>query len=392
MMKNKFLMRFIYGFVLLLGVTACVEPIEIESNTYEDALVIEGIVTSELQHQEILLSRTYRLEENGPAKERNAQVWVLSEGESFAFNEVEPGRYVSEDAFRALSGRSYTLEVFTSNGKKYSSEPEQLIEAPGISNVYAEKTNYRNEDGVAVLLDVNPAGGSSGYYLYEFFETFKIVSPFTVTKDLVYRDGEFIEVPKTKEETVCYVTERSKEIILANTNAQSGNDLDRFLVRFIESENYRTAHRYSILVKQYSVSGEAYSYYETLKDFSDSESLFSQNQLGLINGNLFSESDPDEKVIGFFSIADISSQRIFFNYEDFFPKNGPRPDSHVSGCEIIIPDTSTSEDIEELVNQLRMGSVKYFGYEFGVGNKVVKAGCVDCTIFGTNEAPHFWEE
>lgn len=387
------MMRLIYGFILLSGISGCVEPIDIESHTYEDALVIEGIVTSELQHQEILLSRTFRLEENGPAEERNAVVTVVTEGEIYSFNEVEPGRYISVEPFRAVSGKTYTLEITTSDGKKYSSEPEQLSEAPGISNVYAEKTTYRNQEGVAVLLDVNGADASSGFYLYEFSETYKIVSPFSFPKDLVYIDEEFIEVPKTKEERVCYVTEGSQEILLANTNAQSGSDLDRFLVRFMESENFRTAHRYSILVKQYSISGEGYSYYETLKDFSDSESLFSQNQLGLINGNVFSVSDPDEKVIGFFSVAGVSSQRIFFDYEDFYQDDSHRPESHVSGCQVTIPFTATTRSREELAGHLSVGSVKYLGPgEMGVGYRIVKAGCVDCTVFGNNEAPDFWVE
>ncbi|WP_169578119.1 DUF4249 domain-containing protein [Salinimicrobium xinjiangense] len=386
------MIKLFFGIVLVSGFHGCVEPIEIESQTFEDALVIEGIITNELQRQEILLSRTFRLEERGPAKESNAQVWVLSEGQSFSFSEAEPGRYVSDNAFRAVPGRSYTLEVNTSNGRKYSSEPEQLTEAPGISNVYAKKTSFRNEEGIAILLDVKGAEGNYGFYLYDFSETYKIVSPLTTTRDLIYMDGEFIEVPKTKEESVCYVTEPSQEVLLANTYEQSGSDLNRFLVRFIENKDYKTAYRYSILVKQYSISADAFSFYETLRDFSDSESLFSQNQLGLINGNLFSESDPNEKVIGFFSIADVSSQRIFFDFEDFYERSEVRPASHVTGCEISVPDLSTTGNKEALAQQLNVGNVKYFAYEFGVGYKFVKAGCIDCTVFGTNVVPDFWEK
>lgn len=387
--------RFSFLFILFSGLYGCVEPIEIESGNYEDVLVIEGIITNEFQRQEVLLSRTFQLEEDGPSKEINAQVVVISEGEMFEFTETEPGRYVSAEPFRAIPERTYTLEVITTNGAQYSSEPEVLSVAPGISNVHAERTTYKNEDGVAVLLDVNGPEASSGYYLYEFSETFKIVSPFSFSTDLVYREGEFIQVPKTKEETVCYVTETSQEILLANTNAQSSSDLNNFLVRFIEREDYRTAYRYSILVKQYSISGDAFSYYETLKDFSDSESLFSQNQLGLINGNLHSINDPDEKVIGFFSVAGVSSQRIFLNFDDFFSKKEFLPNSHVSSCEVLVPETSTDAQIRALRNQLEMGSIKLTGWE-QVPNSVVyyfvRARCVDCTYFGTNEVPDFWVE
>lgn len=372
-----------------MALMGCVEQIEIESNSYEDALVIEGIITSELEHQEILLSRTYRLEENGPSKESNAQVVVVTDGMSFTFTEQEPGKYVSTEVFKAVPGKSYTLEVITSNGRKYASEPEHLIEAPDISTVYAERTSYKAEDGVAVFLDVNANEENSGYYLYDFVETFKIVSPFSFPRDLVYREGEFVEVPKTREEKVCFVSEPSQEIILANTNAQSTSDINKFLVRFIERENYRTAYRYSILVKQHSISGDAFSYYETLKDFSDSESLFSQNQLGLINGNLYSVDDPEEKVIGFFSVAEVSSKRLFFDFEDFYNRKEFIPDSHINYCRVLSPPVSTKQEIESLRKQLEMGAIKFIGTEVEQ-NLFVAAQCVDCTFFGTNVVPDFW--
>ncbi|WP_029037048.1 DUF4249 domain-containing protein [Salinimicrobium xinjiangense] len=384
-------MRFFFSFLFLTGLYGCVEPIEIETNNYEDALVIEGIITSELQQQEILLSRTYRLEEDGPSKESNAQVVVMTEGENFQFTELEPGRYVSTEAFRAIPGRAYTLKVTTSNGKTYASEPEVLSEAPELSDVSAVRTTYRNKEGVAILLDVDGNEKNPGYYLYNFEETYKIVSPFDFPRDLVYRDGEFVQVPKTREEEVCYVTELSREVLLANTNAENSRGIDDLLVRFIEGEDYRTAHRYSIRVRQFSISGDAFSYYETLKDFSDSESLFSQNQLGLINGNLFSESDPDEKVIGFFSIADVSSQRIFFDFEDFYSTKEFIPDSHVSLCEVKVPDSSTDAEIQALRQQLESGSVKFIGMDV-LKYRFVRSHCVDCTLYGTNAVPDFWIE
>lgn len=370
---------------------SCVEPIEIETGDYENALVIEGTVTNELELQEINLSRTYELQESGPSAERNAQVQVIGNSNVYAYTEVEPGRYVSVEPFQAVKGESYMLEVTTSDGKKYASEPQELIPAPGISSLSAERIEYRNEEGVAVLLDVEGAGENSGYYLYRFEETYKIVSPFDFDRDLVYRNGEFVEVPKTREEEICYVTEPSRDILLASTNAQSSNDLNNFLVRFINKTDYKTAHRYSLLVKQYSISADAYSYYETLKDFSGAENLFAQNQLGLINGNLFPVNDGDEKVIGFFTVADVSSQRIFFNFEDFYSKKEFIPDSHISLCEVFKPILSTPTEIEILVDQLERGEIKYTGMEVDL-YVFVTARCVDCTFFGTNVVPDFWEE
>lgn len=381
--------------VALLGVLGgCVEPIDIETATYENALVIEGTVTNELEVQEVLLSRTYPLEESGPSQERNADVKVVSGTEEFQFTEVEPGRYRSVEAFGAVQGRQYILEIITSNGNQYSSQPEELPQSSGISSLYAEKTTFQGETGIAIFVDVTGPEATSGYYRYNFTETYKIVSPFSYNFDLEVINGEFVEIPKTREETVCYTTEASNEVLLANTNLQAGNDLEAYLIKFMERKNYRTAHRYSILVRQFSISEEAFSYYETLKDFSESENLFAQNQLGLINGNVFSVSDPNEPVIGMFTVSGTSSKRIFFNFEDFYNRQEFIPNAHVE-CELLLPPTATVAQRNVLGEQLRIGDIKYLGFEVGDPANIyrfARAGCVDCNLFGTNTAPDFWEE
>ena len=381
--------------VSLLGfLNGCVEPIDIETEIYENALVIEGTITNELVNQEVLLSRTYPLEESGPSKESNAEVRVVSGTEEYLFKEVEPGRDRSVIPFRAMQERQYTLEITTANGNTYSSEPEGLPKSAGITSLYAEKTTFEGETGVAVLVDVKGPEATSGYYKYNFVETYKIVSPFSYAFDLEVIDGEFVEIPKTREETVCYVTEASKEVLLANTNLQAGNDLEGFLVKFMGRKNYRTAHRYSIVVRQFSISEEAFSYYETLKDFSESENLFSQNQLGLINGNVFSVSDPGEPVVGMFNVASISLQRIFFNFEDFYDRQEFLPNTHVE-CEVLFPPTGTVAQRNVIGEQLRIGDIKYLGFEVALPANIyrfIKAGCVDCTLYGSNTAPEFWEE
>ncbi|MHA6280049.1 DUF4249 domain-containing protein [Salinimicrobium sp. CAU 1759] len=381
--------------VALMGLFVdCVEPVDIETGTYENALVIEGNITNELSIQEIFLSRTYPLEESGPSHEINAVVKVVSGTDIYSFIEVEPGRYRSLEVFQAVQGRQYTLEISTLNGNQYSSQPVELPQSSGITSLYAVKTTFEGETGIAILVDVTGPEATSGFYKYAFLETYKIVSPFSYSFDVEVIDGEFVEIPKTREETVCYTTEASKEVLLANTNLQSGNDLEAYLIKFMGRRNYRTAHRYSILVRQFSISEEAFSYYETLKDFSESENLFAQNQLGLINGNVYSVNDPDEPVVGIFSVAGVSSKRIFFNFEDFYKRQEFIPSAHVE-CEVLLPPTATVAQRNALGEQLRIGDLKYLGYEKALPANIyrfIKAGCVDCTLYGSNTAPEFWEE
>ena len=387
----KSLKRFLATMILVGLFSGCVEPIEIQTESYENALVIEGIITNEVSNQVILISRTYELAESGPSKERNATVQVIGNSNIYEFRETEPGRYVSVQAFRAEQGVQYTLDIVTADGKQYSSEAEELPQSSDLNLLYAQKNTYGGETGVAILVDVEGPQDTSGYYLFDYVETYKIVSPYQINLDLKVIDGEFVEVEKTREEAICYTTEASKEVLLANTNAQAENDLNANLIKFIPRESYKTAHRYSILVRQFAISAETYSYYQTLRDFSESENLFSQNQLGLINGNVFSVSHPDEPVVGMFSVAGVSEERIFFNFEDFYNRDDFLPNAHVE-CEVLFPPTMTRPQREWIGEQLEVGSLKYFGFEMGGGYRFAKSGCLDCTKYGSNVAPDFWEE
>ena len=395
-MKLKTFFKMLWVPVFLI-MQACVEPIELATENYQSALVIESTITTELKRQEIQLSRTFRLEEDAPTAEINADVFVEDDRENeYLFEETSPGKYLSLTEFQAKTGRSYSLYITTAAGRTYRSEPQQVPQNSEIAQLYAERTTFRGEDGVALLVDIESDGASSGYYRYAFEETYKVVSPFSFRFDLFYRDGRFVEVLKTKEERVCYATEASNEIILANTNSQAGNSLEHFLVRFIDSDDSVLAYRYSILVKQYVISEEVYSFYETLKEFSGPGGLFSQNQPGFVNGNIVSVEDPDEKVIGVFSVAAVNEERLFFSFEDFFASNESPPLG--IECDISRPAVSPPPLDETLGEMLNSGRVKYLGTTI-VGGKpnegpyrVVQAECVDCTLRGTNEVPEFWIE
>lgn len=395
--EQKFLKQVAVIVCTALLPIGCIEPIDIKTETFESALVVEAVISDNLEPQEISLSRTFRLEEDGPSPESNARVTILDDlGNEFLFAESEPGKYVSLDPFKAERERSYTLEIVTQENRIYSSEPETLPKAAEITGLVAERVTYQGEDGMALLVDVQGPDKNTGFYRFTYEETYKIISPFSYPLDLRYENGSLVEVPKTKEERICYNTKTSEEIILASTRAQVDNDLERFIVRFINSENPILSHRYSILVKQFSISPEAYSYYETLKDFSGSENLFSQNQPGFINGNMFSVSNPDEKVIGFFSLAAVEQERIFFDFEDFYIQE--EAPGHFVDCVIARPEITVPEHIEALGEMLASGRVKYLGYTQVAGGPgegpymVADAACVDCTVLGSNEKPDFWEE
>ncbi len=399
MVKEKTLILpfFLIAFGLLIW--GCVDPFEPETVSFESALVVEATITDELKQQEILLSRTFEFEEDGPDLESGAQVRVTDDtGGNFVFVEASPGRYISSIPFQAVTGRSYTLRIETRDGRSYSSLVSQIAASLPIENVYAERiVNGNGEEGVAIFIDsFDPTGNSRNYrYLYE--ETYQIIAPLWNNTAMIPSGmGCGIDLTtREQDERVCYNTEVSKNLIFTDTNGFEEDRVSRFMVRFINRNNFIISHRYSILVKQLIQSDAAFSYFETLQEFSGSESLFTDTQVGFLNGNVFSDLDSNEKVLGYFDVASVSELRIFFNYEDLFP-NEPLP-PYVNPCIESAPPLVTPQGECFLLNLVLANSIRYVADNstgaVGPGPYlVVNRVCGDCTAIGKLEVPEFWTE
>ncbi|MGD1945868.1 MAG: DUF4249 family protein, partial [Croceivirga sp.] len=193
------------------------------------------------------------------------------------------------------------------------------------------------------------------------------------------------------------------------TSLNGSNRVKGFPVRFISKDNYVTSHRYSILVKQHVQRSEAYGFYETLKELSQSDDVFSQVQPGPLEANIKRVDGTDEAVLGYVDITSVSERRIYLEYADFFPGEElpqyPFPcveesarESHLSYCYSgppIADPCINRLSIIELVNQ---GLINYTGInsdEIGAcpgPYTFIARICGDCTLLGQNEPPSFWEE
>ncbi len=406
-MQNIITSRFFYLMFTALSIYGCVEPIEIdESLNFEKAIIIEATITNEFKHQEILLSNSYSFEENGPTAETNATVEINVDNQfKYFFEESSPGKYISVNKFSVEPNKNYQLSIITSQGKSYLSNNIQMPNSSQIDNLKAirEIDNFGN-DQVSILVNSFNPNDNSKYYRYEYEETYKIIAPNWTLLDLVVTSNsppypiEF--QAKTQEEQVCYNSDSSNSIIQTETNDLSEDRVANFKVRTISKSNPIISYRYSILVKQYVQSLEAYSYYNTLNKISNTDSPFSNNQPGFISGNIFSVENSNELILGYFEVTPVNTKRLFFNYSDLFPEE-PLPPYFID-CELFAPSNSALPgEMSPLVELLVNEEVKYFSKNPDFPNPldlnagpylVVEASCGDCTKIGSNIVPDFWEE
>ncbi len=394
----------ILGFIT----NGCIEEIDFETLTFERVLVVEALITNELKFQEISLSRTFKFEDNGASPETNASVSVVDNLQnSYIFIEIFPGKYVSSQEFQAQPNIEYQLIINTSDGKTYNSKPTPLTQVTPISDVYAERTTDSfNNDGMAIYVDSYDSTGNSKYYRYEYEETYKITAPYWVPNDFVILSYSppfrYTFETKSSEQLTCYNTSYSNEIIQKETNDLAEDRVTKFRVRFIPQTNPIISTRYSILVKQYVQSIDAFTYFKTLNKLSQSNNIFSQNQPGFFTGNISSVTDSNEKVLGFFEVSSVSSKRMFFNYYDFY-EGEPLPPYFVEctfGAPFLgsFPGDTFLPPMYQLIDE---GKVKYYRPNPNYPNPlnevegqylVVPIECGDCTKLGSNIKPDFWEE
>ncbi len=367
---------------------ACTETIEFEIENFEDILVIDANITDEVKRQEIFLSTTFLTGEE-IVQESGATVRVVDDLENeFIFQETESGSYVSAEVFGAQQGRRYRLFITTADGDRFISEFEELAPNAGIESITAEIAQREDGvEGISILVSSDDLGDGANFFRYDYEETFQVVSPLSANFDLVVAsDGSGLErVDKTREEEVCYRTQESNGILITSRENLSQPRILDYEVRFIPQDDFVIRNRYSILVNQYVQSSEAFSFYETLREFSNVESLFTQTQPGFIGGNFTSEGSTSRRVLGVFEVSSVTSARIFVDRNDFFPDEPP-PEFGIDCSVLELARTSPF-----LFDLIANGTHKYANEDFGV-YIVAPRSCLDCTVFGSNIVPDFWQE
>lgn len=390
MLRNKSITKIVAVLVIGIGllIASCTEPFIAPTLEFEDLLIIDASITDELKQHDIRLSRSYQ-EDSTNVNISSAKVYIKdNNGNQLDFFEVKEGLYRSNDAFRALPGMEYQLFVTDEKGEEYLSDKVMLPEKATVDNVRAARVlNDDGVDGVEIYVDGSNTTNTTSFFRYEFVETYKFESFFKPTKEfrLTANPTEPLElVEKQEEERICYVSNKSNTILLTATTNLGSNSIKDFPVTFINRRNRKVALRYSILVRQLSSSRTAYEFYNTLQNFSSSESLFSQIQPGLLVGNIEHVSNSNKKVVGLFEVVSISEKRLFFNYKEIFGNDIP----YLGNCEA----EGFGINSPLLLERIESGAYQYTSENPpGIFN-ISSIRCIDCTLFGTAEVPEFWTE
>ncbi len=388
-------MNKLYGcLILLLLIIGCKEKYESPVVSLATGyLVVEGVVNSGQGATTITLSRSTPLDNRTPQYEKGAQLTVEGEDKTvFTLSEDTLGRYIGNN-LPLKSSVKYRLNIKTSNGKGYQSDFVPVKENPPIDSI-----NWvRNTEGVQLFINTHDSQNNTHYYQWEYIETWSFESEFQTfikydvkttgvnnkTYSAIWRDPTN---PQYFDASMyyCWQTFRSPNILLGTT-AKLNQDVVHLPLAFVPKGSIKLKLVYSINVKQYSLTPEAYTFLDIMKrNTEQTGSIFDAQPSGIF-GNIHNVADATEPVIGYLTVCPIREKRIFIKNKE-------------------VPNWGYANTCLETTFINNSNTIRDKGLNFIPTNVVpnlapfpaipsffaAPAECVDCRLSGTNIKPAFW--
>lgn len=388
--------RVIYILILLMAEMGCKKPYEpnIVANP-GNYLVVEGVINT-TDSTIIRLSRTVKLDTSiGSRPEFGATVAIVNDaGTSYPLAETGNG-YYKTPPLNLSSSNKYAIRILTIENKAYQSDFVSVKNSPSIDSVYYKVVNTSNP-GVQVYADTHDPANDTRYYRWDFIETWVIHSAFDSFEMVVPGSPPTIAMrPPSQQIYQCWSSAVSSNVLISSSASLSKDVIANNKITFIPSTSERISDRYSILVKQYALTKEAYNYWTLLKKNTEQLGSIFDAQPSAIVGNIHCVTVPNEPVIGYISAGSSASQRIFIDTRDlpaWLPIT-PYGSCMVDSALFHGPpgDVNQVQDFIFIGGQIPIAPISISGGPI-LGYTAGLPECVDCTLRGTNQQPAFWTD
>jgi hypothetical protein len=370
----------IIGFICILVFGRCKQsytpPVHSSNNSY---VVVEGFINNGPDPTLINLSHTYKLDDTSRSvPELNAQLTVEGkDNSSYSLQELGNGQY-GAPGLALNSTLQYRLHIRTLAGQEYVSDYVDLKTSPPIDSISWK----RSDAGLQIYANTHDPQNSSHYYRWDYQETWEFNSAYYAT--IQYVNHKIVGLFPNPFFT-CWQSATSTNILLGSSIKLSSDEIYQAPMVQIPAGSWELGIRYSILVRQYVLTADAFNFWQQLQRNTEQIGSIFGPQPSEIKGNIHSVSNPAELVVGFISAGTMRQQRIFITAKDV-------PDWHpqsIFDCTLQnIPTDSLDYFLggflDNLPIQINGGVMPLYRYD------IARSACVDCRLTGTNVKPSFW--
>jgi hypothetical protein len=309
-MKN---LTYILTLVTIIGLNACVDPLDVKTDSFEEVLVVEGRITTELGPHLIYITKSAKygsIFEGVITPVDRADVAIRdNEGNTTVLTFQGNGLYATPSDFQAVIGKSYILNIEIGD-KIYNSTPETVESVNVLDTLYTvyNEYPYLNENdilnykiGVDVYANYEKQENTSNFYLWDYDGTHYIKT----FPELYERPTRRGPVPAPKDCCAdCYKYEENTSIIISSFPL-GNNETDAKLF-FLSDNGYRFIDKYVMTLKRYSLSLGAYKFYELIQNQLSIDGDIFDPPPASITGNIININDIDELVVGYFYASDVA--------------------------------------------------------------------------------------
>lgn len=372
-------MNKLIAFFILISLVGCKDEFSIPLQTTDKSLlVVEGSLRVGQDSTIITLSKTVNVNEKVNFKPvLKARLTVEGKnGGANELNEIGNGIY-SRLNLGLVPGNEYRLRIRTADNKEYLSEYVVAKITPVIDSI-----SWKKENGdLFIYANAHDNTNNTRYYKWDYDETWEINSFYFANYQYVGGSRPIISVPSAYHNR-CWKYNRSTTINIATTAHLSSDLVSEIPLLLIKAGSEKISVRYSILVRQESLSEKAYEYLLLMKKNTESIGSVFDPLPSDLKGNIQCVSNPKEGVIGYLTASSLIQKRIFITKSEAgwqFNMNCPEVLyvlNHPDSIKKYIPENLP---IDSLVKDNK----SYYTASLPV--------CVDCVTRGGNPvAPSYW--
>jgi hypothetical protein len=293
---------------LLTGLTTCRQvyapPAITRPNRF---LVVDGIVnTSPNAVSTVNLNRTRNLGDTTVTgiPELHAELAIIgSNGVEYPlYDTAGTGVYKSAPLSLDVT-KTYYISIRTADGHAYASDPVRCEPTPPIDSVY-----WRQPSDLTIYISTHDPAGSTHYYRYDYNETWEHDSEWEAIYGV--SNHYMFAVDSTNQLHRCWTTDSSHGILLTSSAAETQDVISGYPLLTIPNSDNRLTRAYSILVRQYALTEDAYNYWQLIQKTTQNVGSLFDLQPTQLSGNIHCTTNPAEPVIGFLSACAVQQQRI----------------------------------------------------------------------------------
>ncbi len=302
-----------YAFIHLL-ISSCVTPYPINSLQFQEAIVVQGMITDQPGPYEITVSKTI------PVQDQLEQTSGLLSGASIL---IEDDQGYSEQlvekatgdffttSIQGVVGNTYTITITTGDGNIYKSTPEKLLPVGDFSIRYEFKLvedtlankQITSANGFNIFIDSNVLPEQERRVWWRSTGTYHVLT-FPGNRMTWVDPGPLpppagppaIQVPDrplcagTDADPVCtccdcWITEYNLPMISKSTFINNGQ-INNLKVAFIQANRRTLYDKYTLEVDQLSVSQPVYDFWNRMSIIQSNASNLFQTPAPKVGGNL----------------------------------------------------------------------------------------------------------